>query len=270
MPGSKSHDMKQVRRTPRQPDLGVEEQPKAVGRPQADDLAAEALRANPQLAAQMGDAQRARAVTGLQKTHGNAAVQRMLQRQEVPEEEELQLKPASETMVQRQEVPEEEELQAKPAEAMPAPGPIPAGLTAAIDAERGSGQALDEAARAEMESVLGADFSGVRVHTGPEADALNRELGAAAFTTGRDIFFRNGMYQPGSSAGHELLAHELTHVVQQGGEEASGPLTLGPVGDAFEHEADQVAEQATGGEAAATASQAGAVQRGLLDPSLGT
>ena len=57
----------------------------------------------------------------------------------------------------------------------------------------------------------------VRVHTGPEADTLNDSMSARAFTTGQDIFLKRGEYDPRSTAGQELLAHELTHVVQQGG-----------------------------------------------------
>ena len=74
-----------------------------------------------------------------------------------------------------------------------------------------------------MESVFGgADFSGVRVHTGDRAAELNRSVRAEAFTTGDDIFFSGGV-DGSSSAGRELLAHELTHVVQQ----RSGPMTSG-------------------------------------------
>ena len=58
----------------------------------------------------------------------------------------------------------------------------------------------------------------MRVHTGPRADSLNHTLQAKAFTTGQDIFFRQGAYNPASSGGQELLAHELTHVVQQNGD----------------------------------------------------
>ena len=63
---------------------------------------------------------------------------------------------------------------------------------------------------------MGSDFSSVRIHTGQESDSLNRSLSARAFTTGSDIFFRSGEYNPGSTQGQQLLAHELTHVVQQG------------------------------------------------------
>ncbi|MCH7624646.1 MAG: DUF4157 domain-containing protein [Chloroflexi bacterium] len=85
----------------------------------------------------------------------------------------------------------------------------------AIQASRGRGEALPDALRASMESAFGADFSGVRVHTGPDADALNDSMSARAFTTGQDIFFKKGEYSPETSGGKETLAHELTHVVQQ-------------------------------------------------------
>ena len=85
----------------------------------------------------------------------------------------------------------------------------------AIEQSRNGGQALDSNVRRQIEPAFGADFSGVRVHTDSEADTLNRALNASAFTTGKDIFFRQGEYKPDSSGGKELLAHELTHVIQQ-------------------------------------------------------
>ena len=111
----------------------------------------------------------------------------------------------------------------------------------AIQRSRGGGQALDSEARTRMESAFGVDFSGVRVHTDGKADMLNRQLSARAFTTGRDIFFRQGAYNPGSSSGQELLAHELTHVVQQNGDRIQGKLTVGQPDDKYEEEADRVA-----------------------------
>jgi hypothetical protein len=66
-----------------------------------------------------------------------------------------------------------------------------------------------------MEREFGADFGGVRVHTGAQADILARSIQAKAFTTGQDVFFRQGAYEPGLRGGQELIAHELTHVVQQ-------------------------------------------------------
>jgi hypothetical protein len=92
----------------------------------------------------------------------------------------------------------------------------------AIESRRGNGQPLPESARDFFEPRFGQDFSQVQIHTGEEADTLNQALQARAFTTGSDIFFREGEYDPESSGGRELLAHELTHVVQQGGSATPG------------------------------------------------
>ena len=120
-------------------------------------------------------------------------------------------------------------------------GDVTPGVEAAIQRERGGEQALDSTARAQMEPALGADFSGMRVHTGAQADTLNRDLTARAFTVGQGIFFKQGEYSPGSSTGRELLAHELTHVVQQGGDRVKRKLTVGAPDDQYEQEADRMA-----------------------------
>ncbi|MBD3251055.1 DUF4157 domain-containing protein, partial [Candidatus Uhrbacteria bacterium] len=88
-------------------------------------------------------------------------------------------------------------------------------LESSIQRARGGGLPLDNGIRAKMEGAFGADFSGVRVHTDGTSDQLNQSIQAKAFTTGQDVFFRKGAYEPGSRGGQELLAHELTHVVQQ-------------------------------------------------------
>lgn len=87
---------------------------------------------------------------------------------------------------------------------------------AAVTGELGRGRALEPRTRGPMESAFGADFSAVRVHTGERSTALNDSMGASAFTVGSDIFFRGGQPDVGSGPGRELMAHELTHVVQQG------------------------------------------------------
>jgi hypothetical protein len=111
-----------------------------------------------------------------------------------------------------------------------------------IHASRGLGQPLDLGVQRQMGAALGSDFSGVRVHTDQQADGLNQSLSARAFTTGSDIYFRQGAYNPGSSSGRELIAHELTHVVQQSGGAVQTKLTVNPPGDRYEQEADQVAQ----------------------------
>jgi len=120
-----------------------------------------------------------------------------------------------------------------------------------ISQARGGGQALDSAVQAQMSESMGYDFSGVRVHTSPEADSLNRQLTAKAFTTGQDVFFREGAYDPNSSGGRELIAHELTHVVQQGTGvvRGGGRMTVNAPGDAYEQQADASARQVTGANA---------------------
>lgn len=80
-----------------------------------------------------------------------------------------------------------------------------------------NGRLLPQTLREEMESSFGADFRAVRIHTGAAADSAVREHHANALTSGRDIYFRSGHYMPFSSTGKELLAHELTHVLQQTG-----------------------------------------------------
>ncbi|HLP88808.1 MAG TPA: DUF4157 domain-containing protein [Nostocaceae cyanobacterium] len=82
-----------------------------------------------------------------------------------------------------------------------------------LNSKKGGGSPLDNQTRSFMESRFGADFSSVRVHTDTTAVQMNQELGAQAFTHGSDIFFSQGK-SPGQN---ELTAHELTHVVQQGG-----------------------------------------------------
>jgi Domain of unknown function (DUF4157) len=79
----------------------------------------------------------------------------------------------------------------------------------------GGGQPLAEGARTFAESRLGHDFGDVRVHTDPEASDLAASIDAEAFTTGSDIYFRDGRHDPESQDGQRLLTHELTHVVQQ-------------------------------------------------------
>jgi hypothetical protein len=80
----------------------------------------------------------------------------------------------------------------------------------------GRGARMDPGSRALMEENFGEDFSRVNIHQGAEAAEMNRELGSRAFTVGNDVYFNEGEYQPGTEAGTHLLAHELTHVVQQG------------------------------------------------------
>jgi len=116
-----------------------------------------------------------------------------------------------------------------------------AAVERSIDTARGSGHGMDHPTRNRMETAFGADFSGVRIHADTRADSLSQSLSARAFTTGRDVFFRQGEYNPGTSSGRELLAHELTHVVQQNGDGIQRKMTVSQPGDPHEIEADQMA-----------------------------
>ncbi|GAA2241594.1 hypothetical protein GCM10010401_13000 [Rarobacter faecitabidus] len=89
--------------------------------------------------------------------------------------------------------------------------------TARIESMRGRGKSLDGSVRSSMESAFGTSFAGVRVHDGPDAAALSSAMSAAAFTTGRDIFFGAGQFDPKSPQGQRVLAHELGHVASEGG-----------------------------------------------------
>ena len=79
------------------------------------------------------------------------------------------------------------------------------------------GQPLDNQLQRKMGNAIGADFSPIRIHQDNQADHLSRSIQAKAFTTGNHIFFKKGEYNPSSESGQKLIAHELTHTVQQGG-----------------------------------------------------
>jgi hypothetical protein len=127
-------------------------------------------------------------------------------------------------------------------------GALSDGLSARINSRRGGGQSLDDGTRSTMENSFGTSFKDVRVHTDAESDALNRSISAKAFTTGSDIFFRRDT-SPGD---HSLLAHELTHVVQQrsGSGGGGGGMRVGPAGDSHEVAADSMSTAVTSGVAA--------------------
>lgn len=91
-----------------------------------------------------------------------------------------------------------------------------AGFESRLHTNKSGGSPMPDPVREEMEAGFGADFSGVRLHTDTEAVGMNKQLLARAFTHGNDIYFNEGQYRPEAKEGKHLLAHELTHVVQQG------------------------------------------------------
>ncbi len=90
-------------------------------------------------------------------------------------------------------------------------------LTQQIHGSKGGGHNMDRGTQNFMESRFGADFSNIRIHTGQQAIQMSRDLNARAFTVGNDVYFNAGQYNPSSTSGKHLLAHELTHTIQQGG-----------------------------------------------------
>lgn len=122
-----------------------------------------------------------------------------------------------ESPIQRETQEEDDELQMKPLlqRKSVSSGDASNELESSINRARSGGQSLDAGLQQSMGQAMGADFSNVKVHTDSTADSLNQSIQAKAFTTGQDVFFRQGAYQPGNRGGQELIAHELTHVVQQ-------------------------------------------------------
>ncbi len=183
-------------------------------------------------------------ILALQKQYGNQTVQRLIQRKvtvgaaddpleavadrmadkvmnaspaevrrSAPEEDELQTKPAE---IHR--IGEEEEIQTKPQgrdwrDSFDANG----GVEDQLRMNEGGGSPLPGDVRGFMETRFSADFSNVRVHTDGAAASLNHQVSAQAFTHGSEIYMGEGKYSPDTTDGKRLLAHELTHTLQQGG-----------------------------------------------------
>jgi hypothetical protein len=114
-------------------------------------------------------------------------------------------------------------------------------VAATIAAQRGRGAALPTPMAERAAQALGGPVDDVRIHTDATANALARAVSARAFAVGRDVYFAQGEYRPGTSSGDQLLAHELAHTEQQRHAPASGPLMVSQPGDALERDADAVA-----------------------------
>lgn len=139
-------------------------------------------------------------------SHKGALVQRKCAHCE--EEEKLRRKPLAESislLIQKSQTKNSGELQ------------VPNHIENQINSSRGSGNSMDNSTKNFMESRFDTDFSEVRIHTGSQAVQMSRELNAQAFTVGNDVYFNEGKYNPNSDSGKHLLAHELTHTIQQMG-----------------------------------------------------
>ena len=218
------------------------------GTPSVDSIATEM--------SNMPSAQRAPLLLALQRTHGNRYVQRVVagiqaklkvgQPGDVYEQEAdrvaEQVMRMPESQVPRQpeggEKEEEEILLTKEIQSY-IPEVTPE-LESCIQALKGGGQPLPESVRAFFEPRIGYDFGGVRIHTDADANKLSEELGAVAFTIGKDVFFREAAYEPSSEVGKRLIGHELAHVVQQERGTKAEKESIGQAGDAFEQEAARV------------------------------
>ena len=211
---------------------------------------------------QMGEAD----ITGIEDKMGNADLEQRVQRKE--EEERVQKKEEDESAQMKEEddsaqMKEEEEsvqkkeeddsaqmkeeddsaqmkeddegVQAKLQPSKPAPAPSTVGRQ--LKDSKGQGSPLPTDVRSKMETGFGADFSNVKIHTGSAAVNMNKSLGAKAFTNKGDIYFNQGKFNPASKDGEFLLAHELTHTLQQG---AAKPKTENkPVEKAIEKKEDK-------------------------------
>ena len=202
-------------------------EPHAVARenesPVAPDLLPAEIKFQPQVL-RLGSEARTQFVWNLQRAIGNRAAQRAIQRA-------------------RAATPDDD-------------------LAQRIQSASSGGSALDAATRDRLEPGLGADLSSVRIHTDAEADQLSTSVDAIAFTTGQEIFFREGAYNPGSQEGMRLLAHEATHTVQQ----ATGPVagTPTPEGVSISDPSDRF-EQAAEQTAARVASESPATSQRSVD-----
>jgi len=134
---------------------------------------------------------------------------------------------------------------------------VAASADVAVDrAASSSGHALPESLRDRFESSLGTDLSGVRVHTGAESAQAASAVGAKAYTTGQDIHFAEGNYNPTDAFGVHLLAHEVAHTVQQQGAPAArqNKLEVSGPADGAELEADRAADAMVSGQPASITS----------------
>ncbi len=135
------------------------------------------------------------------------------------EDERIQTKPLSSQitpLIQRQKGEEEPEIMTKLNSGSKA---VSSNIQSQLNASKGSGSPLPKNTRNTMETAFGMNFSGVRIHTDSNAAQMNKGINAKAFTHGRDVFFNREKFSPDTNSGKYLLAHELTHVVQQSGAE---------------------------------------------------
>jgi hypothetical protein len=192
-----------------QPKLTVN-QPNDVYEQEADAMADKVMR--------MPDAENTKqpffkpVLTSIQRKCKNCEEEQKLQRKK---EEPIQLKPVKESALQRKcTACEDEEKKVQRKDEGSDPGGMEAPTTVHNIIKSG-GQPLDGGTRDFMESRFGYDFSRVQIHNDPSAHRSSEDINALAYTHGNHVVFGEGQYQPNTNTGKQLLAHELTHVVQQ-------------------------------------------------------
>lgn len=124
---------------------------------------------------------------------------------------------------------------------------VPVNVASAISDLRVKGAPMDASTRAFMEGRFGHDFGRVRVHTDSEAADLARKVNAAAFTTEQDVVFGSGQYLPETRRGKFLIAHELSHVLQQSRAAPPEQIRVGRPDTIYEREANRIAESVASG-----------------------
>ncbi len=134
--------------------------------------------------------------------------------EELGDEEAMQMKgeEEEEEALQAKGEEEEESVQAKEASRQVTPS-----FESKLKSSTGTGQKLNGPVRQQMESGFGADFGHINIHTDANAESMNKQVGAKAFAHGNDIYFNKGQYNPKTKEGQHLIAHELTHTIQQKG-----------------------------------------------------
>jgi len=182
-------------------------------------------------------------VPRIQRTYGNRVANRMIARkiQGTPAKDGQKKKvnrrpengPTGEQMINR--------VSDDPAGGMD----VSSNFESAVQKKQGGGEPLPDSTRGSMERSFESDFSNVRVHHDSESDSLNRSVGARAFTVGQDVFFAKDEYNPGSKESNKLIAHELTHTIQQTGQKpvSQAKMKVAEVDDPYEQEADTVADE---------------------------
>lgn len=163
-------------------------------------------------------------------------------------------------------------LESEEASSFESNAPSVSNLQASL-AQQGAGQSLDTNLRTEIEPQFGHHFGDVRIHADLEADQMAKSLNANAFTTGQNIFFREGMFKPESLEGKQLLAHELTHTIQQSrGAITNSDLNVSKPNDQLEQAAQTQANNVMNARGASISpgTVSHLIQREIHDPSAET